>query len=51
MIFLVEDGVILVTGGDAEDISVEALNSNGTRLCDMPDLPDKRSLIFITQTL
>jgi len=38
----VEDGVILVVAGDYYDISVEALNSNGTRLCDMPDLPDKR---------
>jgi len=37
--FLVEDGVILVTGGDN---SVEALNSNGTHLCNMPDLPDTR---------
>ena len=37
--FLVEDGVILVTGGDN---SVEALNSNGTHLCKMPDLPDTR---------
>merc|ERR1719378_62876 len=40
--FLVEDGVILVTGGDN---SVEALNSNGTHLCNMPDLPEWTNLV------
>jgi len=39
--FLVEDGVILLAGG--VDNSVEALNSDGTHLCNMPDLPGEQT--------
>ena len=35
--------VIIVTGGHPNDYSAEAINSDGTRLCKLPDLPTPRA--------